>query len=175
MLWIERTEMDNSLIFIAACLSEAAPFSHVCARHGISRKTGYKWLGRYHAEGAIGLRALSLVRHTLAHAIVPAITDRLLTLRRQRPTWGPRKLLARLTMDDPSTDWPAASTVGDLLRREALSKPRPRRAPPRGTKPLLIVPSAPNESGRSTSRAGSALATACAASHSRSLMATAVT
>jgi putative transposase len=146
MPWDERTEMDDRTIFIGACLLKTAAFSVLCARHGISRKTGYKWLDRYRAEGALGLEARPPVRHTLAHAIPPAIGERVLTLRRERPTWGPRKLLACLAMDDPATAWPAASTVGDLLRREGLSKPRRRRTHASGAKPALIEPLAPNES-----------------------------
>jgi putative transposase len=42
--------------------------------------------------------------------------------------------------------WPAASTVGDLLRRHDLTRPRPRRARPDGDKPALTAPAAPNDS-----------------------------
>jgi putative transposase len=49
-------------------------------------------------------------------------------------------------MDQPAVDWPAASTVGDLLHREGLSQPRSRRSrDPRPTQPV-VEPSAPNES-----------------------------
>jgi len=47
---------------------------------------------------------------------------------------GPRKLLAKLEQTQPEGDWPAASTVADLLRREGLSqapKKRPRTPPQR--------------------------------------------
>jgi transposase InsO family protein len=39
---------------------------------------------------------------------------------------------------DPKRLWPAASTIGDLLRREGLSEPRRRRAVP-VTQPFLPV------------------------------------
>jgi transposase len=42
------------MIFIAACLSRQAPFNQLCARAGISRKTGYKWLHRYQAVSVAG-------------------------------------------------------------------------------------------------------------------------
>jgi transposase InsO family protein len=138
--------MNERMIFIAAWLSGLAPFNQLCARAGISRKTGYKWLHRYQADGAAGLNELGSARHTQSHAIAPEIAEQLIALRRRRPTWGPRKLLARLAMDDGATDWPAASTVGDLLRRHDLSQARPRRAAVTGRKPALTPPSAPNES-----------------------------
>jgi transposase InsO family protein len=139
--------MDDRLIFIAACLREEEPMSGLCARFGISRKTGYKWLGRYHEAGAGGLAALSSARHTMSQTMDPAVAASLLLLRRQRPTWGPRKLLVRLAADHPGTVWPAASTVGDLLRREGASQPRRRRrtGEPHATAGLIEA-SAPNES-----------------------------
>jgi putative transposase len=147
MPWTETSEMDSRLIFIAACLRGEASMSAICAEHGVSRRIGYKWLDRYRQAGAAGLVDLSSVRHTLAHAIDPTMAAAILALRDERPTWGPEKLLARLRMDHSETAWPAASTVGDLLRRSGRSKPRPRRRPgdPK-RRPLLTEPSAANES-----------------------------
>jgi len=149
MPWSANSLMNERMIFIAACLTRDVAIGEVCARHGISRKTGYKWLKRYGADGASGLCDLSSARLTQSHTIAPSIASRLIGLRRARPSWGPRKLLARLAMDDlagggAATDWPAASTVGDLLRREALTCRRARRLAPTGTKPALSEPDAPN-------------------------------
>jgi putative transposase len=146
MPWKESCVMNERMIFIAACLADERSFSEICVRLGISRKTGYKWRDRYETSGAAGLCDLSSARHTQLHAIAPGVADRLIALRRSRPTWGPRKLLARLTMDDRETDWPAASTVGDLLRRHELSKPRAQRRHRAGSKLALSQPEAPNDS-----------------------------
>jgi putative transposase len=145
MPWTERTLMDDRLCFIAACLRDEEPMGALCARFGISRKTGYKWLERYEAEGAVGLSDRSRARHAQTLAIDPATAQTILALRQRRPNWGPRKLLARLSMDQPEQSWPAASTVGDLLRREGVSRPRRRRAREPGTACPQIDPSAPNE------------------------------
>jgi transposase InsO family protein len=115
-------------------------------RFEISRKTGYKWLSRYHDFGAAGLVHLSSARHTATPAIDAAITSAVVALRKQRPTWGPRKLLARLSIDRPEIVWPASSTIGDFLRREGLSKPRSRRTRDPSRKQPEIEPSAANES-----------------------------
>src|SRR5271170_4647073 len=114
MPWPEKSVMDQRLSFIAACLRADESMSSLCLRYGISRKTGYKWLERYRLGGASGLVELSSARHTLSQAISADIAGALLNMRKQRPTWGPRKILARLSMDHPDIDWPAASTVGDL-------------------------------------------------------------
>ena len=47
-------------------------------------------------------------------------------LRRRRPHWGPRKLKAVLEHKHPELSIPAASTIGDLLRRSALWRVRRR-------------------------------------------------
>jgi len=110
----------------------------LCARHGISRKTGYKWLERYHEFGAAGLVDRSSAPLTARSRLDSAVTAPILALRKARPTWGPRKLLGRLALDHPGVSWPAASTVGDLLAREGLVAPRPRRTrEPARSKPLI--------------------------------------
>lgn len=146
MPWAERTIMNNRLSFIAGWLRQDDTMSQLCLRHGISRKTGYKWLGRYQDAGAAGLEDLSSAPLTPAQAMDPAIRASVLALREKRRTWGPRKLLVQLRKDNPGTAWPAASTVGDLLRRENLSLPRRRK--PSEPRPAvgLIEASAPNES-----------------------------
>ena len=102
--------------------------------------------GRYREEGASGLTNRSRARHAQTLAIAPETAAAILALRKARPKWGPRKLLARLAMDHPEQGWPAASTVGDLLHREGMSEPRTRLAREPGTKCPQIEPLAPNES-----------------------------
>jgi len=146
MPWAERTPMDDRLCFIAACLRADEPMRALCARFGISRKTGYKWLDRYEAGGAAGLTEHSRARHTQTLSIDPDTAAMILALRANRKDWGPRKLLGRLALDHPGRVWPAASTVGDLLRRGGQSLPRTRVTREPGTKCPQIEPSAPNES-----------------------------
>ena len=146
MAWCVESVMDQRLCFIAAWLRAEEPMSSLCVRFAISRKTGYKWLNRYVGLGAAGLVARGSARHTKAPAMDPAVTGALAALREQRPTWGPRKLLARLAMEQPAVAWPAASTVGDFLHREGLSQPRARRAREPARSQPAIAPSAANES-----------------------------
>ena len=66
-------------------------------------------------------------------------------LRASIPSWGPRKLRAYLQRDTPKVDWPAASSIGDLLRREGLAHPRrKRKRTPPYTQPLQHA-EAPNQ------------------------------
>jgi transposase InsO family protein len=145
MPWTERTLMDDRLCFIAACLRDEQPLRALCARFGISRKTGYKWLERYEADGAAGLTERSRARHTQTLSIDPETAALILALRQTRDSWGPRKLLGRLALDHPGRSWPAASTVGDLLRREGKSRPRARLSREPAVSQPQVEPSAPNE------------------------------
>jgi transposase InsO family protein len=138
--------MDSRLCFVASCLRSEAPISSLCARHGISRKTGYKWLARYEALGAAGLQDRSSAPRSSVSWLSASVSDPILALRRARPSWGPHKLLARLSMDHPDRVWPAASTVGDLLAREGLVTPRQHRARAAGRSPIVLEPLHSNDS-----------------------------
>ena len=47
MPWTEISTMDARLCFVTAYLRDDVAMSLLCLRHGISRKTGYKWISRY--------------------------------------------------------------------------------------------------------------------------------
>ena len=72
-------------------------------------------------------------------SMAPALAEAIIALRRARPHWGPRKLRAVLMGEQPDKVWPAASTMGDLLRAEGLVSARRRRrriaAPSRTLRP----------------------------------------
>ena len=55
MPWKETCPMDERMKFIADYLQDEWSLSALCRHYGISRKTGYKWLARYQAEGPSGL------------------------------------------------------------------------------------------------------------------------
>ena len=107
MPWTGQNILDLRMCLVAAHRRGEAPLSALCARDGISRKTGYKWLERYGLSGAPGLSGRSRSRHTQTLSIEPETAAALLALRGQRPAWGPRKFLARLSLDHPGLTWPA--------------------------------------------------------------------
>jgi transposase InsO family protein len=101
----------------------------LCARYAISRRVGYKWLACYEAGGAEALVDQRRVATTCPHRVPDAIAARVLGCRIAHPLWGPRKLLAYLARREPQIAWPAASTVGTLLKRHGLVRSRRRRPP----------------------------------------------
>lgn len=127
MAWKEICYMDERLAFISDWLRGELPMTVLCESYAISRKTGYKWTARYRDEGAGGLHDRSRAPHCHGRRMAAEIAEAVLALRRQRPHWGPRKLRAWLLREHPGTAWPAASTMGDLLREHGLSQPRRQR------------------------------------------------
>jgi len=111
--------------FLIAYQNEEASFSALCRYFGITRPTGYKWLGRF-AQGE-GLGNRSRAPHVQRFATPSWQQAEIPAVRARHPLWGPKKLLHLLQRRKPEVAWPAASTVGEILRREGLTHPRPRR------------------------------------------------
>jgi transposase InsO family protein len=124
--------MKERFQFVRDARRRLVSFTELCAMYGISRPVGYKWLHRAEHSGMDYLEELSRRPHSCPHATPPELTARLLEVRRHHPTWGPRKLLALVRRQDRrrgnDVEWPARSTVAELLRRNGLTTRRRRRA-----------------------------------------------
>jgi transposase InsO family protein len=127
MPWKERTAVDERKAFITAVNRKEQSFSALCRYFGISRPTGYKWIGRFDISGEAGLEDESREPLSQPRSMPETLRNAILELRARHPTWGPKKLKARLETDRPKIAWPARSTIGELLRREGLARPRPAR------------------------------------------------
>ncbi len=145
MPWKETCTMTEREAFIEAWLSRAFPVRELCRRFNISPKTGYKWINRFKAEGMTGLTDRSRARHTQAHQTSDEVVRRILCIKYQYPGWGPVTIHSALHREEPEGDWPAPSTIGEILARHGLVKRRKRRhkTPPH-TQPLAHA-RAPND------------------------------
>ena len=100
--------MDERLKFVRDALSDRFTMSELCARYGVSRRVGYKWLARYDAEGRRGLADRSRAPHRCPHKLSDRITELLVAAREGHPHWGARKLLTVLAARHPEiAAWPA--------------------------------------------------------------------
>jgi putative transposase len=133
MPWRESCAMDEKLRFIIDHGTHELTMTELCARYAISRKTGYKWLDRYERDGVTGLQERCRAPGTHGRATPTHLVEAIIGLRRERPTWGPRKLVAKLQAREPDVSWPTPSTAGDILKRAGLVTGRRSRgsAPPR--------------------------------------------
>jgi transposase InsO family protein len=137
--------MSQRLRFISALESCQYTMTELCERHGISRKTGYKWAQRFVEGGPASLEDRPHVAKSFPHQISPDQSAAIVELRRRFPRWGPRKLRAWLQRHHPEQSWPAASTIGDLLKRQGLVEARPSRRRPLPPRPPQVEATGPNE------------------------------
>ena len=145
MPWSETSPMDQKRLLINEYIRGAPSVSELCTRYGVSRKTGYKWIRRFEAQGLPGLEDHSRRPHTSPFATDLETTAAILELRRRHPFWGAKKLLQVLRRRHPQSAWPARSTVCDLLKRNGLVESRSRRRyPGHGGRPTTPM-TAPNE------------------------------
>jgi len=132
MGWMETCAVDERMRFVVAVREHEESFAAVCRRFGVSRRVGYKWLARFEEEGAAGLFDRPRTPLHQPQRIADDIAERCLEVRRTHPTWGPLKVRAFLARKSSQTEWPAASTIGELFDREGLTVKRKlrRRSPP---------------------------------------------
>lgn len=132
--------------FVEHALSGRHQIAALCNAFGISEKTGHKWISRYKAEGHEGLADRSRAPLESPNKVSQLLRREILSLREKHPTWGPKKIRRILRGRSPSLSWPAASTIGEILRREGCVTSRPRRRSiglPLGS--TLTKASAPND------------------------------
>jgi transposase-like protein len=101
--------------------------SELSSRYGISRETFYQWKRRRDAGDPEWFRDHASAPGRCPHRTEAAVIDAVEAMRRRFPRFGPKKLRAKLIERDPAAAWPAASTMGDIVKRAGLVTDRPRR------------------------------------------------
>lgn len=144
MPWKESSAMEERLHFVARLL-DGEPMTDMCREFGISRKTGYKIFERYKEHGLEALTDRSRRPVRYANQLPRQIESLIVSLKRDKPHWGARKireLLVRRLAGDVRI--PARSTVHAVLDRHGLVK-QPGRARNRATGTSLSQGLAPND------------------------------
>jgi transposase InsO family protein len=106
-----------------------------CREAGVSRKTFYKWLARYRAEGLDGLEERSRRPLSSSARIASVVEDRVVRVRKELLDagldHGPTTIQWHLGRD-PVCDGPAVPSVASIHRilvRRGMVDPRPRKRP----------------------------------------------
>jgi len=128
MPWKETCAMSERKEFIERYLCGEDSMSALCLEFGISRESGYKWVGRFKSEGLAGLADRSRAPLSHPNEISEDIQQSLLDLRRKHPNWGPEKLLLVFARAHPTARAPSRSSVARLLKVHGLVPSRRRRA-----------------------------------------------
>jgi len=113
MPWREVSVMDQRREFVELAMQEGANRRELCRRFGISPDIGYKWLGRFAANGELADR--SRRPHATPGRTERSVEEHVLAVRDAHPAWGARKIARRLEQE--GTPSPAVSTVHEILRR----------------------------------------------------------
>lgn len=131
MPWQETNAVEERVKFVIAVREDGMSVAAACRKFGVSRPTGYKWLGRYDEKGLDGLCDESRTPRTLPHKTPDEVVERVLEAH-ERLEFGPRKLRVYLLAQEVSFNVPAASTIGEILKRHGKVEPRKkrRRVPP---------------------------------------------
>lgn len=107
--WSHITVVDQREEFVGLARLPGANVSELCRRFQISRKTGYKWLGRGDLEDR-SRRPLHSPKRSSEE-----LETKVLAVRDRHPAWGARKIAHVLLRDEHLQLAP--STVNSVLRR----------------------------------------------------------
>lgn len=125
MPWKDLRPMDERVLFVADYMRRLYSFTELCARYGVSRKTGYKLVDRYRLEGVEGLGDRSRRPLRQPTQVPYAIEQAIIKLRGSRSTeLGPKKIQTRLLELHPDQPVPSRTTIYNVLKRAGLILPR---------------------------------------------------
>lgn len=126
MPWKESSVMDERIGFVIR-LKDGESMASLCREFGISRKTGYKIVDRYAECGLEGLTDRARRPHRYANQLPEQIEAAIVAAKREKPSWGARKIRERLIRRLPQeVKVPACSTIHAILDRHGLVTPAKR-------------------------------------------------
>ena len=118
--------MDERMRFVIR-LKDGESMASLCREFGISRKTGYKIFERYEECGLEGLSDRTRRPFRYANQLPEQVEAAIVAAKREKPTWGARKIRERLQRRLPhAIKVPARSTIHAVLDRHGLVTPAPR-------------------------------------------------
>lgn len=126
MPWKELRVMDERMKFLARIL-DGEKMTDLCREFGISRKTGYKIVNRYQECGLEALTDRSRRPVRYANQLPLQIEKYILSIKKEKPSWGAPKIRDRLIRKFPDIKTPAKSTIHAVLDRHGLVTPRGRK------------------------------------------------
>src|SRR5690348_8158196 len=141
----ETCPMEEHIALLREYETGVFTVSELCRRHGISRETFYVWKRRRERGEARWFEELSHATASCPHATSGRVAERIIAVRRRFPHFGPKKIKAWLEDEAPKAEWPAASTIGDILKRKGLIQERPRRRRAIAQGEVISPANAPNE------------------------------
>ena len=144
MPWKEWNQMEERKRFINQVFESQESFSVICESFNISRKTGYKWLQRFKAQGYSGLLDHTRRPHNSPAQLSETLICELIKLKLAHPLWGPKKI-RELYNSHHGQQLPSLSSVNRIFRKAGLVKARKRRSKHTGRMTTQLQVQAPND------------------------------
>jgi transposase InsO family protein len=126
MPWKETSSMKERRHLYTLWLKGEETVAELARRFGVSRKTAYKWLMRGGDDDEC-FADRSRRPKTSPHSVEAWLVEAIVEARKQRPTWGPKKLRAVMATMNPRMKLPAVGTFAAIFKRRGLVRPRRRR------------------------------------------------
>lgn len=147
MPWKETRPMDQRAEFVLKAEQREVPFRQLCEEYGVSPKTGYKWVERFHAGGVAALHDQSTRPRSSPAGLPEDVVCRMVALKSAHPHWGPRKVKVLYERAFGSQDVPSESSFKRVLEKAGLVDKRVARRPANeaGRIQLRRAASEPNE------------------------------
>jgi transposase InsO family protein len=144
MPWKTAGVEDERRRFLAEYLLHKTPLAELSRRWGVSRKTAYKWIGRFMTGGGAAMRDRSSAAGELHNRPAKWWLCRIRRWRARHPSWGAPKLRAVLRRRFGAKGLPSEAAIGRWLKAWSLTVPvhpqRRRRKGPSSPRPALSVP-----------------------------------
>lgn len=144
MSWKECCVVDERLRFVARAL-EGEQMAALCREFGISRKTGYKIFNRYKECGIEGLVDRTRRPVRFGNQLPFQVEQEIVNLKKEKPSFGARKIRELVKRRFPDIPLPAKSTVHAVLDRNGLVKKKRQRARNKATGTALSKAVHPND------------------------------
>jgi transposase InsO family protein len=146
MPFAETCRMEERVRMLSDYATGNWSVSELCRRYGVCRDTFYAWRRRRESGAADWFVDRSHAPLHSPQATQAELKDAIISMRRRFPYLGPRKVLTKLEREAPELAWPAASTIGDILKHAGLITPvKRRRRPIAQQRPFAAVKAANDE------------------------------
>jgi transposase InsO family protein len=126
----ETCPVEERIALFLAYETGVFTVSELCRRYGVSRETFYVWKRRRESGAPHWWEEKSHAAASCPHRTAKAVAAAVIGVRQRFPHFGPKKIRAWLAAKEPDLAWPAASTMGDILKREGLIQARRGRRRP---------------------------------------------
>lgn len=116
MTWENNTLEQQRLQLVTAYINGLDTMTNLCKLYKVSRKTGYKWHKRFLELGEAGLFDSSRAPHNPRRIFTDEHIEQAVDLKLKYRTWGPKKILAKLSKEYPEVSWPCPTRLYEIFK-----------------------------------------------------------